>query len=101
MSASKTNNPIRLPGNEDQARILRNVNVNQDNKASGGLQGEASSSKDKATDTSWGTDELLGTNIDQEGHPVPDPMTETGAPAQHQHEQQDGDVYQAMTEDFD
>lgn len=93
MSSSKANNAIRLPENEDQARLLRNITL--DNKATKGT-----TSKDKATDTSsWGTDQLLGTSIDEDGHPVPDPMSDNGGKAMNQ--EQDGDVYEAMTEDFD
>lgn len=103
MPSSKTDTAIRLPEKEDQTRRLRNVT--QDRKAVARMQDEAASSKNKAQDaTSWGTEQLLGSGIDAEANPVPDPVSfGDGRKARRNRERQreEGDVVGAMRENFD
>jgi hypothetical protein len=102
MPSSKTDTAIRFPEKEDQTRRLRNVT--QDRKAVSQLQDEARSNKNKADDvSSWGTGQLLGTGIDESAHPVPDPVHFGSGRKMRQNQQQedDADVYEAMTQDFD
>merc|ERR1712187_343751 len=53
--------------------------------------------------SSWGTGQLLGTGIDESAHPVPDPVHFGSGRKMRQNQQQedDADVYEAMTQDFD
>lgn len=96
MPSSKTETAVHLPQNADQTRRLRNVT--QDRKAAARLQDEAGSGQARAADsTSWSTEELLGTGIDEGGNPVPDPVT-VGDGKRRRMERGEGDVYQAMRE---
>lgn len=74
MPSSKTDTAIRFPENADQTRRLRNVT--QDRKAVAHMQDEAASGKNKSQQaTNWGTEQLLGSRIDEAGSPVPDPVS--------------------------
>ncbi|KAJ5101898.1 hypothetical protein NUU61_004120 [Penicillium alfredii] len=101
MPSSKTDTAVRYPESDDQKRRLRNVT--QDQKAVSQMQAEAGSGKQKADNsTSWAPGQLLGTHMDDAGNPVPDPASfGDGAKAKKNKEDQDADLYEAMTADFD
>lgn len=103
MPSSKTDTSLRFPQSDDQKRHLRNVT--QDRKAVARMQEEASSGKQKAENsTSWSPNQLLGLHMDAAGQPVPDPASfSDGAKAKKKKESVDenADVYEAMTAEFD
>lgn len=102
MPSSKTDTAIRFPEKADQTRRLRNVT--QDRKAVSRMQDEANSSKNRVEDAnSWGTEQLLGTGIDESANPVPDPVSfGNGRKARkNQQQKEEPDVYEAMNQQFD
>lgn len=101
MPSSKTDTAIRFPENADQTRRLRNVT--QDRKAVARMQDEAASGKNKSQQaTNWGTEQLLGSRIDEAGSPVPDPVSfGDGQKARGKKEGEAADMVDAMNRDFD
>lgn len=103
MPSSKTDTALRFPESEDQQRRIRNVT--QDRKAVSRMQAEASSGQNKAKEsTTWSTEQLLGSHMNEAGQPVPDPATVgDGAKAKKRKDSIDpeADVYDAMTAEFD
>ena len=101
MPSSKTDTAIRFPENADQTRRLRNVT--QDRKAVARMQDEAASGKNKSQQaTNWGTEQLLGSRIDEAGSPVPDPVSfGDGQKAKGKKEKEEADMVEAMNRDFD
>ncbi|KAJ5152238.1 hypothetical protein N7492_010533 [Penicillium capsulatum] len=103
MPSSKTDTAVRFPESADQQRRIRNVT--QDQKAISRSRDEASSGKEKAKEsTTWSPNQLLGSHMDAAGQPVPDPAT-TGDGAKVKKAKggsdDDADVFEAMTADFD
>lgn len=103
MPSSKTDTAIRMPQDEEQKRRLRNVT--QDRRAIAKMQNEASSGQQKAEEsTTWSTDQLLGSQMDSAGQPVPNPVS-TGDGAKEKKKKgsigDEADLYEAMHADFD
>lgn len=101
MPSSKTDTSIRLPQREDQQRHLRNVT--QDRRWAAKMQNQASSGKQKADEsTTWSADQLLGSQIDSAGQPVPNPVS-TGDGAKEKKKKgsmgEEADMYEAMSTD--
>jgi hypothetical protein len=61
-------------------------------------QAQASSQKSKEED--WSPNQTLSTHMDATGHPVPDPVMDTKG-KQGKEFDDDADVFEAMTADFD
>lgn len=103
MPSTKTDTAIRFPENDDQTRRLRNVT--QDRKAVSRMQNQSSTSGRKAEDkATWGPEQLLGTNMNEGGNPEPDPASRADgskATRSKKEEEEESDIYGAMTEDFD
>lgn len=94
---------MRFPEATDQQRRIRNVT--QDRKAAARSQIQAGSSKEKSTEsTTWSPNQLLGSTMNSAGQPEPNPATVgDGAKAKKAKgaSNQDADVFEAMTADFD
>lgn len=102
MPSSKTDTSIRYPQSEDQHRHLRNVT--QDRLWASRMQDEARSSKSKAeSSTTWSADQMLASQIDSAGQPVPNPAsTSDGAKEKKKKGKgEESDLYEAMNKDFD
>ena len=100
MPGSKTDTAMRFPESADQQRRLRNVT--QDQKARARAQEEASSGKQKAQasmeSTIMSPNQLLAEHMDATGQPVPDAYSNSG---ETKNSDDDPDVFEAMTADFD
>ena len=102
MPSSKTDTAIRFPENADQTRRLRSVT--QDRKAVARMQDEAASGRNKAQQaSSWGTEQMLGSQINQAGDPVPNPASfGDGRKARGKNKEgEEMDMVEAMDKDFD
>ncbi|CAL5870803.1 uncharacterized protein PFLUO_LOCUS5043 [Penicillium psychrofluorescens] len=102
MPSSKTDTALRFPEADDQKRRLRNVT--QDQKSAARSQAQAQSGQQKAENsTTWGPEQLLSTHMSSTGSPVPDPVTfGDGAKAKKKKAtDDDADLYEAMTAEFD
>lgn len=104
MPSSKTDTAYRLPKKEDQQRRLRNVT--QDRKAAARAEAEATSAKKKAEDsTTWSPEQLLGSQLDSDGSPVPNPVTTSDGAKERKKKKgstsEESDLYDAMHEEFD
>ena len=102
MPSSKTDTAIRFPENADQTRRLRNVT--QDRKPVARMQDEAASGKNKSQQaSSWSTEQMLGSQINQAGDPVPNPVSfGDGQKARGKNKEgEEADLVEAMNKDFD
>lgn len=103
MPSSKTDTSIRYPQAEDQHRHLRNVT--QDQKWESRMQDQARSGTSKAeSSTTWSADQMLGSEIDSSGQPVPNPANfSDGAKEKKQRGSmgEEPDLYEAANADFD
>ncbi|OJJ51039.1 hypothetical protein ASPZODRAFT_21543 [Penicilliopsis zonata CBS 506.65] len=102
MPSSKTDTSVRFPEREDQKRRLRNTT--QDQKATSRMKDAASSGKNRVDDiNSWSPEQLLSSSMDDQGNPVPDPVTfHDGAKARKgKNPDDEPDLYDAMHDDFD
>lgn len=97
-----------MPASDDQKRRVRNTT--QDRKAMSKLNDSKRTATTRAEDTtSWGPEELLGTTMDENGNPVPDPVSFSHIHHDHiksgknkkTEDNDDMDLYEAMTADFD
>ncbi|KAJ5620239.1 hypothetical protein N7510_004223 [Penicillium lagena] len=102
MPSSKTDTSLRFPESDEQKRRLRNVT--QDQKSGARSQAQAQTGQQKAEDTTtWGPEQLLSTHMNSSGDPVPDPVS-FGKGAKSKKNKQtddDADLYEAMTAEFD
>ncbi|KAJ5122153.1 hypothetical protein N7448_003285 [Penicillium atrosanguineum] len=57
-------------------------------------------SSQKSEEDSWSPNQTLSTHMDATGHPVPDPVTDTKSKKSKEFDD-DADVFEAMTADFD
>ncbi|KKA18239.1 hypothetical protein T310_7815 [Rasamsonia emersonii CBS 393.64] len=74
MAGSKTETAIRYPESADQKRRLRNVT--QDRKWASRMQERARTGGERSSNaTAWPVEQLLETTMDDQGRPVPDPVT--------------------------
>lgn len=102
MPSSKTDTSIRLPEREDQQRRLRNVT--QDRRWAARMEGQRSSSKQKAEDsTTWTPEQMLGAQMDSAGQPVPNPATTADGAKERKKGSVDenADMYEAMNAEYD
>lgn len=98
MPSSKTDTAIRFPEAEHQKRHIRNTT--QDRKAVDRMKAEASSGKNRSSDAqAWPVEQLLETSMDENGNPVPDPVTYrdgTRARKNKMPKENEQDMYDAM-----
>jgi hypothetical protein len=102
MPSSKTDTSLRFPEADEQKRRLRNVT--QDKKWNARSQAQTQTGQQKAENsTTWGPEQLLSTHMDSSGNPVPDPVSfGNGSKAKKNKEMDDdADLYEAMTAEFD
>ncbi|KAJ6119581.1 hypothetical protein N7523_003861 [Penicillium sp. IBT 18751x] len=61
---------------------------------------QAQTSSQKSEEDSWSPNQTLSTHMDATGHPVPDPVLENKGQKSKEFDD-DADVFEAMTADFD
>lgn len=61
---------------------------------------QAQTSSQKSEEDSWSPNQTLSTHMDAAGHPVPDPVFESKGKKSKDFDD-DADVFEAMTADFD
>lgn len=55
----------------------------------------------ESQESSWSPNQMLSTHMDVAGHPVPDEVTDTSKDKKSKDPDDDADVFEAMTADFD
>lgn len=79
----------------------KNFPQSQDPKSTRSQGSQTQDSSQKSQESSWSPNQLLATHMDAAGHPVPDPVVDTDKGKKSKDFDDDADVFDAMTADFD
>ncbi|KAJ5218708.1 uncharacterized protein N7498_000807 [Penicillium cinerascens] len=79
----------------------KNLSQSQDPKSTRSQGSQTQDASQKSQESSWSPNQLLATHMDAAGHPVPDPVIDSGKGKQSKEFDDDADVFDAMTADFD